>query len=303
MTDNLKKDVIQNFCVTNKIDYITDMPMKQNTSFKIGGTADFVVYPSSIEKMSLLVKYLFDNEIDYIVLGNCSNILVSDDGIKRLIIKTDKLHKISVEKTILTCQSGVLMSKAANTALSEALTGMEFAHGIPGSIGGGVCMNAGAYDHDLSEIVTDSIYVNKKGDIININNSQHDFNYRKSLFTQNNDYIICQTTFQLQQTDREQIQQKMFELMQKRRNSQPLEFPSAGSVFKRPNGCFVGKMIDECGLKGYKIGDAQISEKHSGFIINTGNASAQDVRLLIEFIKQKVYENYNIMLETEIKII
>ncbi|MDF2685862.1 MAG: UDP-N-acetylenolpyruvoylglucosamine reductase [Clostridia bacterium] len=289
------------FLNNNAISYLSNKSMKEYTTFKIGGNAKYIIFPDNIDKVALLVKYFNNQDINYMTLGKGSNILFNDDELKRVIIKTDKLDKITAENGIIYSDSGISLANLTMYAYSNGLSGLEFLFGIPGSVGGAVYMNAGAYGKIMSDVVIKTTFVNENGDIKTINNEEHKYGYRKSVFTDKD--IICNSSFSVCNQNKDIIKAKMDELMLKRKTSQPLEYPSAGSVFKRPEGYFAGKLIEDSGLKGYSIGGAEVSEKHAGFIINKNNASAKEVIALINHIKNVVYEKYNVVLETEIKII
>ena len=289
------------FLQENKIEYRENLLMSKKTTFRIGGPAAVTIYPKDMTEVCSIVRFLHQSGEKYLVLGNCSNVLPADCGISLPILFTDKLKAVSVDKNMLTCQAGILLSQAANTALENGLSGLAFAHGIPGTVGGAVRMNAGAYGGSISNVVHHTVYVDQYGEIKEINSREHGFGYRKSIFTDRD--IIIETTFLLQKGNKEEIKAQMTEYAAKRKASQPLEFPSAGSVFKRPEGHYTGALVEQCGLKGYQIGGAQISEKHAGFIINKGGATAEDVKKLISHIQNTVFEHFGVMLETEIKFI
>ena len=276
-------------------------PMKNHTSFKIGGPADILIMPGCIDDVKKVID--FAKDIPLYIIGNGSNLLVNDDGIKGIVLKiANCLNKVETDEDYIVAEAGATLALVSNIAKRNSLTGMEWACGIPGSIGGAVYMNAGAYGGEMKDIVVETTYINENNEIITINNERHAFSYRKSIFT-NTKNVILQTKLKLQKGNQEEIETKMRELLEQRRQKQPLEYPSAGSTFKRPEGYFVGKIMDDLGLKGYTIGGAQVSEKHGGFIINTGNATAKDVKDLIEYVVNKVKKEYNIELEPEVKMI
>lgn len=276
-----------------------DEPMKNHTSFKIGGPADFLVTPRDARDISRIIKNL--KNIPYYVIGNGSNILVKDEGYRGVIIKIgNKMSKFLIEGNTITAQSGVPLGRLASKAQEAGLTGLEFASGIPGTLGGAVLMNAGAYDGEMKQVVISTEYIDENGNINEI--TDHKFGYRCSFFTDTN-FIIVKSKLQLQEGDKSEIREKMAELNKRRREKQPLEYPSAGSTFKRPEGYFVGKLMEDAGLKGYTVGGAQISEKHGGFVINKGNATCADVLQLIEDVSSEIYCRFGVELEPEIKII
>lgn len=276
-------------------------PMKNHTSFKIGGPADILIMPATIDDVKKVIDYAKD--IPLYIIGNGSNLLVNDDGIKGIVLKISTcLNDVEVKEDCIVAGAGATLAFVSNVAKKNSLTGMEWACGIPGSIGGAVYMNAGAYGGEMKDIVVETTYINENNEIVTIDNQAHNFSYRRSIFT-NTKNVILQTKLKLQKGNQEEIEAKMKELLEQRRKKQPLEYPSAGSTFKRPEGYYVGKIMDDLGLKGYTIGGAQVSEKHGGFIINTGNATAKDVKDLIEYVVNKVKKEYNIELEPEVKMI
>ncbi len=291
-----------NFLSNNSIEFEQNVSLKDICTFKIGGFADVVCYPNSAKQVSDIVKYCKTRDIYYLTLGRCSNVLFSDDGITKLIIKTDKLDFLTINNGYVVAGAGVMLAKVSRFSVDNGFKGMEFAYGIPGSVGGAVYMNAGAYGGEMSQVVFSTEFVDENGDIKTITASQHSFGYRKTFFTEKN-CIITSTTLLLEKGDCSQSESLICEFQTARKTKQPLEFPSAGSVFKRPEGYFAGKLIQDCGLKGYSIGGAQVSEKHCGFIINKGNATCSDVTKLIEHIQNCVFEKFGIKLECELKLI
>ncbi len=271
------------------------------TTFKIGGNTPLMVSPASAEEVSRAVEIFNKSNIPYFVLGNGSNLLVSDSGIDRAVIFTGNLKSLTVLENKVIAGSGCLLSKAASEAAKNSLCGMEALHGIPGSIGGAVRMNAGAYGSEMAHVVEYTEFVDKTGAVHRIYGEEHAFGYRRSCFAEGD--IVTSVCFSLQNGNSEEIYAKMNELAKRRRESQPLEYPSAGSVFKRPEGYFAGKLIQDSGLKGRTVGGAQVSEKHAGFIINIGGATCADVVELVNIIRDTVYANYGVELETEIKMI
>ena len=286
----------------NDIEYKTGLSLKEISSFRIGGKADLVCYPSSSEQVSAVVKFCVSQTFDYLSFGKCSNVVFSDSGISKLIIKTDKLDSISFDNELFSFGAGVMLAKASKFTIDSGFTGMEFAYGIPGSIGGAVYMNAGAYGGQMSDCVVKTEYVDDKGNICVLSQDDHTFSYRHSFFSDKN-YIITKTYIILEKGDKELSEKNVRELQNARKTKQPLEYPSAGSVFKRPEGYFAGKLIQDCGLKGFSVGGAAVSEKHSGFIINTGNATCEDVKNLVSVIQNKVFDDFNVKLECELKFI
>lgn len=276
--------------------------LSRHTSFKIGGPCAAMALPSDAGTLASVVKLVRQHAVPYLLMGNGTNLLCPDRGYAGIVIKTTGVNNISLDGGQITAECGATLAKAAMTALGASLTGLEFAHGIPGSVGGGIVMNAGAYGGEMADVAVKTRYLTTDGQVKEITGKAHEFGYRKSIFSNEHD-IVLQTVFQLQKGDPIYIKAKMAELSKKRRSTQPLDLPSAGSVFKRPAGFYTGRLIEDCGLKGYKIGGAQVSEKHCGFIVNTGGATARDVLELISYIKEKVFCRFGVRLECEIKII
>lgn len=298
---NIKE--IQNIIPQENI-YINE-PMSKYTSFKIGGSAECMVKIKTLEQLKSILKYTNENNINLTIIGNGSNILVSDDGIKGIVVKIeiDNLEiDIQDKKAIITVGSGVKLGLLAQKCLKQEITGFEFASGIPGTIGGAIRMNAGAHGSEMKDIVKTVTYVDRNGAVHKIENNQAEFEYRKSLFS-HNDYIIVEIEIELEKGNANEIKEKMTEYANFRKEKQPIEYPSAGSTFKRGSDFITAKLIDECGLKGYQIGGAQISEKHAGFIINKNNATAKDVIKLMEYTKEQVYKKFGKTIEAEIEIL
>ena len=287
------------FCEKNSIPYKENVDAKKISTFKIGGNIPYVVYPDNSEKSSVIIRYLLERSIPFRAVGNCSNILFPDEQLDYILIKTDKLNELTVEDEFIICGAGVLLAKVASVALKSNLTGMERLFGIPGTIGGAVVMNAGAYGSEMSHIVYETEYIDRYGEVKTILNNDHCFGYRKSVFSDSG--FVTKVKIKLQHGVYDTIRQEMNDCSFKRIASQPLNLPSAGSVFKRPEGYFAGKLIQDCGLKGYKVGGAQVSEKHAGFIVNINNATSDDVKKLINIIQATVSDKFGVMLETEIK--
>lgn len=276
-------------------------PMSKHTSFKIGGPADIFIKAKSIEEIKYILEVAKKDKIPLNIIGNGTNVLVKDKGIRGIVLKLG-INKVDIEKNIIIAEAGVLISKLANIACQNSLSGLEFTSGIPGTIGGAIRMNAGAYGNEMQDIVLETTYIDRNLNINKINLPDHKFEYRNSIFNINN-WIILSTKLQLQFGDKEEIKNKMNENMSLRKSKQPLNFPNAGSIFKRKETYITAKLIDECGLKGYNINDAYISDIHAGFIVNKGNATAQDIIRLIDLIKQKVYEKFGKQIELEIEIL
>ncbi|MBE7029936.1 MAG: UDP-N-acetylmuramate dehydrogenase [Ruminococcaceae bacterium] len=279
---------------------IEQAPMKEHTSFRIGGPADVLALPATEEQIAGVIRFTRENDIPCHLIGNGSNLLVSDDGLRGVVVKIGKnFSQTRVDGNVITAQAGVLLSRVANLAAEHSLSGLEFASGIPGTLGGAVVMNAGAYGGEMCQVVTSTRFVNRNGEIIELHGDAHGFGYRKSVFGEGD--VVLTSCLTLSEGERDDIYAKMSELNAARREKQPLEFPSAGSAFKRPEGAFAAKLIDDAGLRGFSVGDAAVSEKHCGFIVNLGNASCEDVLRLMEQVKERVYAYSGIMLEPEVR--
>lgn len=278
-----------------------DEPMKNHTTFRVGGNADFFVEPV-LEEVAPLISFLKKEDIPYTLIGNGSNLLVSDEGIRGVTISFGTaMSEVFVEGNVITAQAGILLSRLASSAANASLGGLEFASGIPGTLGGAVAMNAGAYGGEMKDVVT-SVKVLDKDEIKDLSKEEMDFSYRHSRVLEE-ELIVLEVMLKLQPGKQEDILAQMKELNSRRVEKQPLNFPSAGSTFKRPEGYFAGKLIEDSGLKGYRVGGAQVSEKHCGFVVNTGNATASDVYRLILDVQNIVKEKYNVSLEPEVRMI
>ena len=277
--------------------------MKKHTSFRIGGNADIYISPKSSEEIQSILFLAKKYDVPVTVMGNGSNLLVSDKGIRGIVIQIgEDMSTILVKGEKITAQAGALLKTIGEKALQSSLEGFAFAAGIPGSLGGAVCMNAGAYGGEIKDILVEAEVLTEDLQIKKFSTQQLQFSYRHSIIPEKG-YIVLSATFLLKKGNQKEIAQKMTELAQQRREKQPLNFPSAGSIFKRPQGYFAGKLITDAGLKGYSIGDAQVSQKHGGFIVNKGNATCADVLALIEHCQKTVFEKFGVMLETEVKMI
>lgn len=280
-----------------------DEPMRRHTSFRIGGPADILVLPGSVEALSRAIRLARRFELPLTITGNGSNLLVRDGGLRGLVVKLgEAFDRIVIEETRMLAQSGALLAAISRTAGDHSLTGLEFAIGIPGTLGGAVIMNAGAYGGEMKDVITHVTALDEAGERHEMGPEKLQFGYRRSALQQLG-WTVAEVEMQLQPGDRTAIEAKMADLTQQRESKQPLSFPSAGSVFKRPPGKYVGPMVEELGLKGYRIGDAQVSEKHAGFIINRGQATARDVLALIDYVRERVQAAYGVWLETEVRII
>lgn len=281
---------------------LIDEPMKKHTSFKIGGPVDILVIPGSLDEILQAVRVCKSHDVDFRIIGNGSNLLVKDKGIRGIAIKiADNFKNISVVENKMTVQAGALLSTISKYALKNSLTGFEFAGGIPGTIGGAVTMNAGAYGGEMKHVVESVKCVDRDGKIINLSNQEMNFGYRQSKVEEN--LTVLEVELKLEESNCNDIKAKMDELNKKRTTKQPLSLPSGGSTFKRPEGYYAAKLIEDAGLKGHKCGGAQVSEKHAGFVVNVAEATAEDVLNLISVVQSTVLEKFSVELETEVKII
>ncbi len=282
----------------------TDLKLAEHSSFKIGGNADIAFYPKNERAMIFCLDLLKDNDIPAYVIGNGSNVLFADEGIRGAVVFTTEMDLVKIEDTKIYAECGAGITKISRAALEYSLSGLEFACGIPGSLGGAVYMNAGAYGGQMSDVVVESRYYDLKAkEIKTLAGDAHNFGYRESAYVEDPDKIIISATMQLKPSDHDAVKSVMDKNLAARREKQPLEFPSAGSTFKRYPGYYTGKLIEEAGLKGYSVGGAEVSEKHAGFIINRGGASASDVKTLISDIQRIIHEKHGIMLECEVRFI
>lgn len=279
-----------------------DEPMRKHTYFKVGGPADILVSPETIEQVIGLLKLCISKKVPHHIIGNGSNLLVKDGGIRGVVIKLCSLNQIEVEEDKITVMSGALLSEVSNAALQNSLAGLEFACGIPGTMGGAVTMNAGAYGGEMVDVIETALVLDEQCNLKVLTNEELELGYRTSAVMRYN-YIVLRVTLKLKQGEYEEINGKIKELTAKREEKQPLEYPSAGSTFKRPVGFFAGKLIQDSGLKGMSLGGAAVSEKHSGFIINKNNASAKDILDLINLVQNTVKEKFGVELHTEVRII
>ena len=293
------KKVVQ-FIKKNKIGTIKEnIKISTLTTYKVGGNSKVVVYPKDIDKLILLLKYLKEENIKYKVIGYGSNLIFSDDDFNGVLIRLDSFNNVKIKDTIITAGSGVSLVKLSYRALKEGLTGLEFASGIPGTVGGAVFMNAGAYKSDMGFIVSEVKVLTPDLKIKKLYNKDMKFKYRTSFIKENPEYICLEAKMVLMHGDKKSIKELIETRRQKRLLSQPLEYPSAGSVFRNPEGDFAGRLIEECGLKGRQIGGAKVSEKHANFIVNENNASAKDIKDLIELVHDKVQKEMNVDLKIE----
>ena len=281
----------------------TEEAMSQHTTFKIGGPADYFLMPDKGEDVGRVIKICKEKEIPYFILGNGSNLLVGDGGYRGAVIQIYRnMSSVTVEGNEIKAQAGALLSAVAAAAKNASLTGFEFAGGIPGTIGGAVVMNAGAYGGEMKDVLTEVTVMNAEGDIFTLPTEELELGYRTSII-KTAGYIVLEAKIRLKEGDPEVIRETMKDLTIRRTTKQPLEYPSAGSTFKRPEGYFAGKLIMDSGLAGYQVGGAQVSEKHCGFVINAGDATARDVRTLMDNVRDIVYKKYGVTLEPEVKFL
>lgn len=278
-------------------------PMKDHTSFKAGGCADFFIVPENSTQLIELVQFLKENQVPYYIMGNGSNLLVRDKGFRGVIIQIYRnMSDVKIDGEEVWAEAGILLSSLSNKIMNSHLTGFEFASGIPGTLGGAIYMNAGAYGGEMKQVLVSADVVDEDGKIITLTNEELKLGYRSSILQQKK-YIVLSAKLKLQEGDIDEIKARINYLTEQRKAKQPLELPSAGSTFKRPEGYYAGKLIMDAGLRGYSIGDAQVSEKHCGFVVNKGNASAGDIIKLIHHIQNTVKEKFGVFMEPEVRII
>lgn len=289
--------------VVDKDRVLLDEPMSKHTTFRVGGAADYFVMPKCVEEVQKIVALCHQIDMPYYVIGNGSNLLVSDEGYRGVVLQIYKeMNQIQVVGTTIYAQAGALLSKVGSVALEAELTGFEFAAGIPGTVGGAVVMNAGAYGGEMKDVLKSATVLSLDGRVFTLYNSELELGYRTSVIA-SKEYVVLEATYELQFGDKDAIRAKMDELKVQRVTKQPLEFPSAGSTFKRPEGYFAGKLIQDAGLRGFRVGGAQVSEKHCGFVINTGDATASDIKELIELVSDRVLKEFGVKLEPEVKML
>ena len=289
--------------ILNKEDILIDEPMSKHISFRVGGPADILVKPSSEDQIKDILTFAKKENIPYLIIGNGSNLLVRDGGIRGIVIKiAENFNDFSIEGTTVTAQSGAILSFMGKAIMRNNLTGFEFAAGIPGTLGGAIAMNAGAYGGEMKDIVKSVRLIDSQGNIVELSNEEMQFAYRKSILSKE-EYIVLSAVMELKEGNYEEIRDIMKDLTNKRVTKQPLNLPSAGSTFKRPEGYFAAKLIEDCGLKGLTLRGAQVSDKHCGFVVNLGGAQAKDILDLIYVVKSTVYSKFGVMLEEEVKIL
>ena len=295
---------IIDFLTSANILFEKNVDGKRLCSFHVGGNVRLVVKPQNGAELRQLCAYLSKHKIKSIILGRGSNVVFSDGDYDGVVVLLNEINTLELYDNQIIAGAGASMLKLASFAQQNGLTGLEFAHGIPGSVGGGVYMNAGAYGGEISQVLSSCYILDKsQGSLFALTGEQCNLSYRHSIFMENKDWIVLYATFELKKGNPDEIKAKMDEYRAKRQASQPLEYPSAGSTFKRPEGHFAGKLIEDCGLKGYTVGGAQVSEKHAGFVINRGGATCDDIKKLVEHIQKTVKEKFNVSLECEIEFI
>lgn len=293
------RDDLEEVLETRQI--LTDEPLGRHTTFRVGGPADFYLMPEAGQLFAVM-GILERHDTPFMVIGNGSNLLVSDSGIRGAVIEIgNRMAEISVDGETVRAQAGALLSQAAQAAYKNGLSGLEFAAGIPGSVGGAMVMNAGAYGGEMKDVVTSVKVLARDGSVIELSNEEMEFDYRKSCVV-SKEYLVLEAAFALKRQEKEQIKNQMELFKERRLSKQPLEFPSAGSTFKRPPGYFAGKLIMDAGLSGYAVGGAKVSEKHCGFVVNAGGASAADVLAVIRHVQKTVKERFGVELQTEVKL-
>ena len=297
------QDTIKEIIANNLGKVLINEKIANLTTYKVGGKARAVVYPKTLDNLVSIIKLLKNRSIKHIVLGNGSNVLFSDKIYDGIIIKLDYFNDMVFDGVNVRVGAGVSLIKLSREALRKGLAGLEFADGIPGTVGGAVFMNAGAYGEDMSLIVRSVKILKDDGEIIELNKDEMEFSYRTSYLQEHLSYVCIEAKLKLRPCDKEELEQMVLERREKRKLSQPLNYPSAGSVFRNPKDMYAGKMIEEMGLKGFSIGKAEISEKHANFIINKGNAKASDIKAIIDYIKVKAYNKYNVKLRVEQRLI
>ena len=297
-------DLYQELCgILGEENVFTKEPMSRHTTFRAGGPADFFVTPEKGGQVRKTLSLLKEAQVPRYIMGNGSNLLVGDRGYRGVILQIcKKMNRIRIQDTVIQAQAGALLSKIAAEAQAKGLTGFEFASGIPGSLGGAAMMNAGAYGGEMKQVLIQAQILNASGEIEDVLAEEMELGYRSSVFSRNGG-VILSASIQLEPGDPSAIQSRMEELKFLRTSKQPLEYPSAGSTFKRPEGYFAGKLIQDAGLRGFQVGGAQVSEKHCGFVINKDQASAMDIRSLMEQVSEKVYTRFGVRLEPEVKLI
>lgn len=281
---------------------LIDEPLYKYTKTKLGGAADLLIIPATMEEMAFTVRYAHENDIPLLLLGNGSNMVVRDGGVRGIVLHMSKLDNIIIDGTRVHAEAGAHIIEVSQKAAKASLTGMEFACGIPGSIGGAMAMNAGAYGGEIKDVIVQATVMDKTGKVFVLKKEELELGYRKSIIAKKG-YFVLSADFQLADGVQEEIDAKVADLTYQRESKQPLEYPSAGSVFKRPPGYFAGKLIQDCQLQGKGFGGAEVSVKHAGFIVNKNNATASDYIQTIEMVKKEVKSRFDVDLELEVKIV
>lgn len=297
-------DLLEELCgILGEKNVFTEEPMSRHTTFRVGGPADYFVTPEEESQVGKAVSAFQSAGVPFYIVGNGSNLLVGDRGYRGGIIQIfKKMDRIDLRECVIHAQAGALLSRIAAEALGHGLTGFEFASGIPGTLGGAVMMNAGAYGGEMKQVLAGARILKASGETADVPVEEMELGYRSSIFSRTGD-IVLSADIRLERGDPEQIRRRMEELKDQRTSKQPLEYPSAGSTFKRPEGYFAGKLIQDAGLRGFQVGGAQVSEKHCGFVVNKGNAAAKDILSLMEQVSDKVYAQSGVRLEPEVKIL
>ena len=295
--------MIRNFIENHGIEFYENISLKKYNTYKLYVKCDFIVFPDDLGTLILLLNFLKENNIKYLVLGNGSNVIFKNEKFNGVIIKLDRLNNITFNDTLVEVEAGYSLIKLSMECLKRSISGFEFASGIPGVIGASVAMNAGAYKESMSDIVEQVTVINPNLEIVTLSNDELEFSYRDSFLKRNKDYIVVSVVLKLNSGSAEEIEDLISKRRIKRIETQPLDAPSAGSVFRNPEGFYAGELIEKCGLKGYKIGGAMVSEKHANFIVNDGDATGKDIISLIEYIKKEVKNKFNIDLVEEQLII
>ena len=297
------QDVIKEIIALHLGKVLINEKISNYTTYRVGGKVRAICYPKGEEELVKLVSLLKERKIKYFVLGNGSNVLFSDSLYDGIIIKLDNFNKISIDGDEIIVGAGYPLIKLSNDAMRNSLCGLEFASGIPGTVGGAIFMNAGAYGEDMSKIVKSVRVLTSNCEIVELSNEEMEFSYRTTMLQKHLDYVCISATLKLIPGDKEEIEEIMAKRRATRRETQPLTLPSAGSVFRNPEGLYAGKLIEDMNLKGYRVGRAEVSTKHANFIVNTGNAKASDIKKIIDVIKQKAYTKYGIKLRVEQRLI
>ena len=298
---NNLKEMLEQIIDTDRV--LVDEPMKMHTTFRVGGPADYFVMPTCAEEVQKVISLCKEQNVPYTIIGNGSNLLVGDKGIRGVVIQLFKsMNNMELNGNVITAQAGCSLAQIANAAAGKSLTGFEFAAGIPGTLGGAVVMNAGAYGGEMKDVLVSATVLDEEGNVVTLSADELELGYRRSIFNKKN-YILLDATIELKEGNEDEIRAYMMDLRQRRVDKQPLEFPSAGSTFKRPEGYFAGKLIQDAGLAGFTVGGAQVSAKHCGFVINAGGATAADIVELMKQVSDKVEELNGVPLEAEVKMV